>query len=78
MLIDVIKHEMIPEHQVMTREEQNSFLEKLNITKEQLPKISDSDAVLNELKCKAGDIIRVKRKSLVSGEAIYYRVVVKQ
>jgi len=78
MLIDVIKHDMIPVHEVMSKQEQEELLGKLNATKEQLPKILDSDVALTDLKVRIGDIIRIKRKSPVAGETLYYRVVVKK
>ena len=69
---------MVPLHEVMSKQEQEELLKKLNVTREQLPKILDSDAVLNDLKCKTGDILRIKRKSVTAGESLYYRVVIKR
>ncbi|MFH1445259.1 MAG: DNA-directed RNA polymerase subunit H [Nanoarchaeota archaeon] len=78
MLINVLNHDMVPEHTVMSKQEQEELLERLNVTREKLPKILDSDTALIELKFKTDDIIKIKRKSVVAGESIYYRVVVNR
>jgi len=37
--LDVLKHEMVPDHQIMSEEEVADLLATYNITLEQLPKI---------------------------------------
>jgi len=78
MSINVLEHDLVPEHEVMKKQEQEELLERLNVTREKLPRILDSDVALKEIKFKVGDIIRINRKSPVAGESVYYRVVVKR
>ena len=68
-------HILQPKHTKMTEKEVNELLEKLNISKAQLPKILSSDSALPEGSI-PGDVIRIERKN---GDEInlYFRVVVK-
>ncbi len=66
-------HTLQPKHAKINEKEIKELLERLNITKSQLPKINSSDSALSE-NCEKGDVIKIERK----GEElnIYYRVVV--
>lgn len=67
-------HILQPKHTKISEEEANTLLEKLNLSKSQLPKIFLNDAALPE-GCVIGDIIKIERKE--DDEVnIYYRVVV--
>jgi len=67
-------HILQPKHIKLDEKEAKLFLEKLNISKSQLPKILVGDAGLPE-GCDIGDIIKIERKE---GEKIniYFRVIV--
>ncbi|NOZ83167.1 MAG: DNA-directed RNA polymerase subunit H [Euryarchaeota archaeon] len=77
-VVDISKHELVPKHEVMSEEEAKELLERLNITKGQLPKILKSDPMVQKIKAKPGDIIKITRKSPTAGTTIYYRVVVNE
>lgn len=63
-------HILQPKHIKLNKKEADELLQKLNISKAQLPKILSNDAALPE-GCEVGDIIKIERKS-----GVYYRVVV--
>jgi len=67
-------HVLQPKHTKLSEKEVQELLEKLNITKVQLPKILSSDPALPE-GCSVGDIIKVERKD---GDKVYpyFRVVI--
>lgn len=67
-------HILQPKHTKLSEKESKELLEKLNISKAQLPKIFVNDPALPE-GCNIGDIIKILRKE---GDQthIYYRVVV--
>ena len=67
-------HLLQPKHIKLSEKEAQKFLEKLNISKAQLPKIFVSDANLPE-NCEIGDIIKIERKE-GSKINLYFRVVV--
>lgn len=71
-----MEHELVPKHEVLSREEKEEVLKKFNVTKEELPKILSSDPILEHIKAKTGDVIRITRESQTAGEALYYRAVV--
>jgi DNA-directed RNA polymerase subunit H (RpoH/RPB5) len=67
-------HVLQPKHIKLNEKEAEKFIEKLGISKNQLPKIFSSDPALPE-GCQRGDIIKIERKE---GDKIneYFRVVV--
>jgi DNA-directed RNA polymerase subunit H len=74
---DVMKHELVPRHEVLSDEEARAILEKYGVTPDQLPKVLASDAVARAVRAKSGQIIRIRRKSPTAGEAVAYRYVVE-
>jgi len=77
MVVDILKHEFIPPHEVLPKKEAKSILESLSITKEQLPSILAADPVIVAMEAKVGDIIKISRKSPTAGNVVYYRRVVQ-
>ena len=71
----MVKHELVPEHELLGPEEAQKILDKYKITREQLPKILLIDPAINHLEPKVGDIIRILRQSKFVGDSVYYRVV---
>ena len=69
-------HVLVPDHKKLTEEETEKILSKYNISGKQLPAILESDPAIQDLNAKLGDIIEIARKSPISGEAKFYRVVV--
>ncbi|MEK6878718.1 MAG: DNA-directed RNA polymerase subunit RpoH/Rpb5 C-terminal domain-containing protein [Nanoarchaeota archaeon] len=67
-------HILQPKHSKLKEDEVEKLLQKYNISKSQLPKISIEDPAIPE-GCKIGDIIKIERKD---GDEMfsYYRVVV--
>ncbi len=72
----ILKHELVPEHRVLTLEEAAEVLGRLRVKPWQLPHISINDPVISLIGAKPGDIIEIRRKSPTAGETITYRVVV--
>ena len=71
-----VKHFLVPEHVKLTDEQKEEVLKKYNVSAGQLPRILIDDPAIVELNLKSGDVIIIKRKSLITDEADYYRVVV--
>jgi DNA-directed RNA polymerase subunit H len=76
--VDVLKHSLVPKHEVISEDEVNSLLEGFSITKGQLPKILVTDPVVKKIKAKAGDVVKITRESKTAGTAVMYRVVVAE
>ncbi len=80
--INVLMHHLVPEHQIVKKEDEEGILKSLNATKDELPKIRKSDPVIKILESAYGDIpegtlIRILRESETAGVSIAYRVVVR-
>jgi DNA-directed RNA polymerase subunit H len=67
-------HILQPKHSKLSEKDAQELLDKLNVSKAQLPKMFSSDPALPE-GSDEGDIIKIERKD---GESftVYYRVVV--
>jgi DNA-directed RNA polymerase subunit H (RpoH/RPB5) len=76
--IDILRHELIPKHVIMSKEEVDELLAKYQIKLVQLPRISVDDPVVNMLGGKLNDVVKIERRSETSVEkSFYYRFVVK-
>ncbi len=72
----ILKHELVPKHEIASPEEVAEILRKYGIKPEQLPWIRASDPVVRAIGAKPGDIIKIVRKSPTAGEVVVYRYVV--
>jgi len=76
--VNILNHELIPKHEVLTKKEKNDVMKMYGIKKlNQFPKILNSDPVVKTLKAKPGDLVKIIRKSDTAKESIYYRVVIE-
>ncbi len=77
-VFDPSAHELVPKHEKLSDKEAKAFLEKYHATMKELPKIYINEPALRPLSVKAGDIIRITRKSRTAGETVFYRGVVDE
>jgi len=76
--VNILNHELIPKHEVLTKKEKNDVMKMYGIKKlNQFPKILNSDPVVKTLKAKPGDLVKIIRKSDTAKESIYYRAVIE-
>jgi len=69
----VEKHVLVPKHIKISEKEKEEVLKEYNITLKELPKILKDDPAIEKLNVKAGDVIKVIRKSPTAGESVFYR-----
>lgn len=74
---DIMNHELVPQHTILSEEEKKELFKRYNITPDQLPKILDTDPVTKAIGAKPGQFIKVIRKSHTAKEAVAYRFVVE-
>lgn len=79
---NVLEHELVPEHHLLTEEEAEKVLKELRITRDQLPKIRKSDACVKVLEkiygpIEEGRIIKIVRKSPTAEIFVAYRMVIR-
>ena len=70
---DVAGHQLVPKHEKLSDKAKQDLLAKYNITLIDLPRIYKNDPAIAHLDVKAGDVIRVTRKSLTAGTTFYFR-----
>jgi len=75
-MVDILKHQYIPRHTILKKEEVDELLKTYNVSIKQLPKILSNDPVVKLISAKIGDVIMIKRKSYTAKESVYYRAVV--
>lgn len=76
--IDITRHELVPKHVIMSKEEVADLLTRFEIKLVKLPRISIDDPVIQMLGGKVNDVVRIVRKSETSVDSSdYYRFVVK-
>ncbi|MHA1847213.1 MAG: DNA-directed RNA polymerase subunit H [Promethearchaeota archaeon] len=77
--IDILNHELVPKHMIMTADEVKDLLDTLKIRLVQLPRIYEDDPVVQMLGAKINDVIKIERKSETTvDKSNYYRFVVKR
>ncbi len=74
--VNILEHEWVPEHEILSPEEAYRVLKELGIKPIQLPWITASDPVARAIGARPGDIIRIRRRSVTAGEIVVYRYVV--
>lgn len=80
---NVLKHELVPEHHLLTEAEAEEVLQRKGMTRDQLPKIRKSDPGIKVLESvhghpiEEGSVIKVVRKSETAQESVAYRLVTR-
>lgn len=74
---DVTKHELVPEHKILSEKEAKELLERYHIKPEQLPKILARDPCARIIGAEPGQIIKIIRPSPTAGVSEAYRLVVE-
>lgn len=75
---DVTQHIMVPKHTKLSDKERDQFLKDNNLNFIDIPKILVSDAAIQNLDAKPGDIIRIERRSPTAGWSMFYRGVINE
>ncbi|WP_049926716.1 DNA-directed RNA polymerase subunit H [Halopiger goleimassiliensis] len=75
-MVDVSKHELVPEHTLLEEDELEEVLAEYDIDRTDLPKIKRTDPALPD-EAEVGDVVKIVRDSRTTDEAIVYRLVVE-
>lgn len=73
---NIFKHELVPEHEILTKEEVEELRKAYRIEAYQIPRIRASDPAAKMIGARPGDIIRITRDSATAGRSVAYRYVV--
>lgn len=74
---NLMEHESVPEHIILSEEDAEEVLKKYHVAKEQLPKLKLSDPVAKQIKAEVGNVVKIIRNSQTAGKAVAYRAVIK-
>ncbi|MCL1978765.1 MAG: DNA-directed RNA polymerase subunit H [Methanomassiliicoccaceae archaeon] len=79
---NVLKHDLVPEHHLLSEEEAEEVLSAMGMTYDQLPKIRNTDAGIRVLESihgpiTEGRIVRIVRKSETAQDFVAYRLVTR-
>jgi DNA-directed RNA polymerase I, II, and III subunit RPABC1 len=74
LIINILDHEIVPEHRIMSQEAKESLLDRYDITHfNQLPLIMKTDPVAKFIGMKRGDVCEITLASETSGKYKNYR-----
>ncbi len=73
---DILKHELVPQFRILSKDEVDALRKSLGIRKEDLPWMRRNDPVSKAIGAKPGDVVEIIRKSQVAGQAIAHRYIV--
>jgi DNA-directed RNA polymerase subunit H (RpoH/RPB5) len=76
-LEDITKHELVPEHIILSDKEKKDILKKYQLEQNQFPRILDTDPVCLHIGAKPGKILKITRKSHTANKVVLYRLVVE-
>ena len=72
---DILLHELVPDHVILSESEIKKLFKDQDFNQEQLPKIKIDDPIVKAIDAKIGDILEITRKSLTAGTFVTYRLV---
>lgn len=73
---NIFEHELVPKHEILSKEEKEKLLKKYRIKPYQMPHIKASDPAVKLIGAKRGDVVKITRKSPTAGRSVAYRYVV--
>ncbi len=73
---DVMEHELVPDHEIISEEEAEEVLEEYDIEAVQLPKLDKKDPVAKAIDAEPGDVVKITRESETAGKSVAYRYVI--
>lgn len=77
LMIDIVSHDIIPMHILLSDDEKEKVLSEYNITKKNLPQMLSSDPIARYYNMKVGDVVKIIRPSITGGYAVAYRRIIK-
>lgn len=74
---DLTEHMLVPQHEVLEKDEGDNVLESYRARKRDMPLIRTNEDVARYYNMKSGEVVKIYRPSPITCEAVAYRLVIK-